>query len=207
MSRSAVNRVLLAVAGAVLLFVGLLVLAGGLDLYGHLDLDPPSWWPLTSPDQPLFSHASRTRWTDRDWWWPSVITALSVLLLLGLWWLFAQLRRITPSSLALPAPADAGLRLRLRTRALEEALEAGARRLPEVARARVRMTGRVRRLTVRGTFLLNPGGDPAALVERFDAGPLTDARTSVGLTALPARLRLRVATKRPAAGPKHPRVL
>ncbi|WP_371479008.1 alkaline shock response membrane anchor protein AmaP [Kitasatospora sp. NBC_00315] len=207
MSRSTVNRILLAVAGVLLLLGGLLVLAGGLDLYARLNLDPPHWWPLTSPDQPLFSHASRTRWTDRDWWWPAVVGALSLVIVLGLWWFFAQLRRTAPSSLALPAPADAGLRLRLRTKALEDALRSGVQRLPEVQRARVRMEGRGKRLAVRGTVLLAPGGDPATLLRRIEAGPLTEARTSVGLNGLPARLRLRVATKKPAATPKHPRVL
>ncbi len=207
MNRSTVNRTVLAVAGVLLLLGGLLVLAGGLDLYGRLGIDPPDWWPLTSPDQPLFSHASRTRWTDRDWWWPAVVASLSVLLALALWWLFAQLRRIAPSSLALPSPPDAGLRLRLRTRALEEVLESGTEGLADVERARVRIAGRPKRLTVRGVLTLAPGGDPAALVKRFDAGPLTDARTSIGLDELPARLRVRVAATKQAATPKHPRVI
>ncbi|MFC8450499.1 alkaline shock response membrane anchor protein AmaP [Kitasatospora sp. NPDC057223] len=207
MSRSTVNRVVLAPAGLVLLLGGLLVLAGGLDLYGRLGIDPPGWWPLTSPDQPLFSHASRTRWTDRDWWWPAVVAGLSLLLALGLWWLFAQLRRTAPSTLALPAPADAGLRLRLRTRALEEVLESGAEGLAEVGRARVRIAGRPRRLTVRGAVTLAPGGGPAALVEQFDAGPLAAARSSIGLDELPAALRVRVAATKRAATPKHPRVI
>lgn len=207
MSRSTVNRVVPALAGVLLLLGGLLVLAGGLDLYGRLGIDPPGWWPLTSPDQPLFSYASRTRWTDRDWWWPAAVAGLSLLLVLGLWWLFAQLRRTAPSTLALPAPADSGLRLRLRTRALEEVLESGADGLAEVERARVRVAGRPRRLTVRAAVTLAPGGDPAALVERFDAGPLADARASIGLDELPARLRVRVAGTKAAATPKHPRVL
>ncbi|MCX5210182.1 alkaline shock response membrane anchor protein AmaP [Kitasatospora sp. NBC_00240] len=208
MSRSGVNRVVLAVAGVLLLAVGLLVLAGGLDLYRHLGLDMPHWWPLTSPDQPLLSDASRTRWTDRSWWWPVVIGGLSLIVLLGLWWLVAQFRRPAPSSLALPTPAGTGLRLRLRTKALEEALESGTDGLPGVQRARMKVVGRrTERLTVHGVVLLSPGGDPAALVEGFDAGPLDQARSSLALAALPARLRLRVAARKPAATPKHPRVI
>jgi hypothetical protein len=207
MNRSTVNRTVLAVAGVALLLVGLLVLAGGLDLYRHLGVVPPDWWPLTSPDQPLLSHASRTRWKDQDWWWPAVIGGLSLIVALGLWWLFAQFRRTVPSILVLPDPAGTGLRLRLRTRTLVDALESGAAGLPQVERARVRVAGRVERLTVHGALLLPPGGDPAALVERFDAGPLTQGRTSLGLPELPARLRLKVATEKSTATPKHRRVV
>ncbi|MET9617289.1 alkaline shock response membrane anchor protein AmaP [Kitasatospora indigofera] len=207
MNRSSVNRVVLALAGLLLLAVGLLVLAGGLDLYRHLGLDMPDGWPLTSPDQPLLSDSARTRWTDEGWWWPVVIGGLSLIVVLGIWWLVAQLRRPAPSSLPLPAPGT-GLRLRLRTKALEEALESGTEGLPGVGRARMRVAGRrTRRLTVHGSVLLLPGGDPAALVEGFDAGPLGQARSSLALTALPARLRLRVAARKPAATPKHPRVI
>ncbi|MFC9329931.1 alkaline shock response membrane anchor protein AmaP [Kitasatospora sp. NPDC057015] len=207
MNRSTVNRTVLAVAGVALLLVGLLVLAGGLDLYRHLGVVPPDGWPLTSPDQPLLSHASRTRWKEEDWWWPAVIGGLSLTVALGLWWLIAQLRPAVPGTLVLPAPADTGLRLRLRTRTLVDALESGAAGLPEVERARVRVAGRVDRLTVNGALLLAPGGDPAALVERFDSGPLAQGRTSLGLPGLPARLRLKVATEKPTATPKHRRVI
>jgi hypothetical protein len=207
MSRSAVNRTLLAVAGIGLLGVGLLVLAGGLDLYGRLHLSMPGWWPLTSPDQPLVSNASRTRWVDRGWWWPTVITVLSLAVLGALGWLFAQLRRSGPSTVALPTPAGSGLVLHLRSRALEEAIEIETIALPEVDRVHARLLGRRDDLRVRAAIRLEAGGGPAEVLDRFYAGPLGHARTSLGLADLPAELRFEVAARRPAAGSKGPRVV
>ncbi|MEV7779810.1 alkaline shock response membrane anchor protein AmaP [Kitasatospora sp. NPDC088351] len=192
MSRSTVNRVLLGVAGVVLLAVGVLVLAGGLDLYGRLGVDPPSWWPLTSPDQPVVSVRTRTRWVDASWWWPAVIGGLTVLVAGMIWWLFAQLRRSGPASIDVPTPGAPGLRLRLRTHALEDALETGTVVLPEVERAGVRLVRAPGGPRLRGAVRLTPGGDPAALVEHFDTGPRADAAASLGLTALRADLRVRV---------------
>ncbi|MGW6918677.1 alkaline shock response membrane anchor protein AmaP [Kitasatospora sp. NPDC054939] len=212
MSRTTVNRLLIGLAGLVLLAVGLLVLAGGFDLYARLGADPPDRWPLTSPDQPLLSTTSRTRWTDEDWWWPAVITALVLAVAGAAWWLVAQLRRSGPGALAVATPGAApGLRLRLRTKALEDAVETGTAALPEVERATVRVTGARGRLRLRGAVRLAPGGDPAALLERFDTGPRQHSRTSLALPELPADLRVHV-SPRPAdpavhgGRKKHPRV-
>ncbi|MFI6848497.1 alkaline shock response membrane anchor protein AmaP [Kitasatospora sp. NBC_00085] len=218
MSRSTVNRVLLGVAGLVLLAAGVLVLAGGLDLYRRLGVDPPSWWPLTSPDQPVVSAYSRTEWVnqswwaDRSWWWAVVIAGPAIVVAGAAWWLFAQLRRSGPATVAVPTPGASGLRLRLRSRALEEVLETGTVALPEVERAGVRLVRGRRHPRLRATVRLTPGGDPAALVEHFETGPRSDARASLGLAGLPADLRVRVAAAKPAATPrrggrrKHPRV-
>ncbi|AUY49314.1 alkaline shock response membrane anchor protein AmaP [Streptomyces sp. CB01881] len=211
MSRTTVNRVLLGVAGLVLFAVGVLVLAGGLDLYGRLGVDPPGWWPLTSPDQPVVSVESRTHWSDQGWWWPAVIGGLVVVVAGAAWWLFAQLRRSGPATVGVPTPGASGLRLRLRSRALEEVLETGAVALPEVDRADVHLVRGPRHPRLRAAVRLTPGGDPAALVEHFETGPRTDARTSLGLAELPADLRVRVVAAKPAAPGrggrrKHPRV-
>jgi len=206
MSRSAVNRSMLAVAGLVLLVGGVLVLAGGLGLYGRPQLDMPHWWPLTWQDQPVVSDASRTRWTDRAWYWPTVIAVLVLAVAGALWWLFAQLHRSGPSTVTLPSPGTA-LVLRLRTRALEDALETETVALPEVARVKVKLTGGSKRPLLRAAVRLEPRGGPAGLLERFHTGPLAHARDSLGLPELPAELRLGVAGRRRAAAPKHPRVL
>ncbi|MEU6233375.1 alkaline shock response membrane anchor protein AmaP [Kitasatospora sp. NPDC047058] len=213
MTRTTVNRVLIGVAGLVLLATGVLVLAGGLDLYGRLGADPPSWWPLTSPDQPVLSADSRTRLVERSWWWPTVIAGLAVLVAGAAGWLYAQLHRSGPTTVAVPTPGTSRLRLRLRSRALEEALETGTAALPEVERAKVRLIRGPRHPKLRATVRLTPGGDPAALVEHFETGPRTDARTSLGLAELPADLRIRVVPAKPAAAVRrrggrrrHPRV-
>ncbi|MFF2955777.1 alkaline shock response membrane anchor protein AmaP [Kitasatospora sp. NPDC057965] len=206
MNRGTVNRLLLGVVGLALLAAGALVLAGGLDLYGHLGVDPPSWWPLTSPDQPVLSASSRTRWAGSAWWWPVVITGLAVVVTGTAWWLVAQLRRSGPTTVVLPTPGAPGLRLRLRTRALEEAVESGAVELPEVERVGVRLVRGARHPRLRAAVRMTPGGDPAALAEHFETGPRAGALTSLGLPDLPADLRIRVIAARPeVTGRRHRR--
>ncbi|WP_380280301.1 alkaline shock response membrane anchor protein AmaP [Kitasatospora purpeofusca] len=206
MSRGTVNRLLLGVVGLVLLAAGVLVLAGGLDLYGHLGVDPPSWWPLTSPDQPVLSARSRSRWAGESWWWPVVIAGLVVVVAGTAWWLVAQLRRSGPTTVVLPTPGAPGLRLRLRSRALEEAVETAAVALPEVERVGVRLVRGPRQPRLRAAVRMTPGGDPAALAEHFETGPRTGARASLDLPDLPADLRIRVVAARPeVTGRRHRR--
>ncbi|MGW4652581.1 alkaline shock response membrane anchor protein AmaP [Kitasatospora sp. NPDC004289] len=207
MSRATVNRALLLLAGAALLAGGVLVLAGGLDLYGRLGWTPPSWWPLTSPDQPVFSDASRTRWSGEAWWWPVVFAVLGLAVAGGLWWLFAQARRSGPTAVTLPVAAP-GLTLRLRAKALADAVETETIALPEVARVRARLTGTPKRLRLCAAVRLTPDADPAATLEHLHDGPLAHARTTLARD-LPAELRLRVV--RPPAPPRRagtgPRVI
>ncbi|MFI2609830.1 alkaline shock response membrane anchor protein AmaP [Kitasatospora sp. NPDC018619] len=204
MSRTVVNRVLLGVVGAVLVGVGVLVLAGGLDLYRRLGVHPPGWWPLTSPDQPVVSTRTRGRWVGSAWWWPTVIGGLAALVAGAAWWLVAQLRRAGLASVAVPTPGVGGLRLRVGARALEEAVEDRTAVLPEVERAGVRLVRAPRHPRLRGAVRLRPGGDPAALVEHFEDGPRADACGSLRLAELPADLRIRVLQAAPAE-PRHGR--
>ncbi|MFJ9442630.1 alkaline shock response membrane anchor protein AmaP [Kitasatospora sp. NPDC101235] len=204
MSRTVVNRVMLGMVGAVLLVAGVLVLAGGFDLYRRLGVHPPQWWPLTSPDQPVVSASSRVRWVASAWWWPTVIGGLTVLVVGTAWWLVAQLRRSGLSSIAVPTPGVCGLRLRVGAQALEEALENRTAVLPEVERAGVRLVRAPKHPRLRGAVRLRPGGDPAALVEHFEDGPRSDACGSLRLAELPADLRIRVLQGAPAE-PRHGR--
>lgn len=87
------NRTLLALVGLTLLGGGLLVLAGGADIYRRWSLSPPGGWPLQRPKDVLVPRADQTRWADQGWWWPTAIAALAVLLVLALAWLVAQSRR------------------------------------------------------------------------------------------------------------------
>jgi len=209
-SRRTVNRTILAAAGLLLLVGGLLVLAGGFDVYGRLGFDMPDWWPLASPDQPVLSAESRTRWTDEEWWWPVAIAVPALLVAGGLWWLFAQVRRSGPAGIALPSPAVAGphFALRVRSRAVEDAIETEAVELPDVARVTVRVTGASHRPEVRTALRMEAGGAPADLLESFHTGPLEHARASLGLPELPSELRIRVShrTRRATVEHRRPRV-
>ncbi|MFD7280460.1 alkaline shock response membrane anchor protein AmaP [Streptomyces sp. NPDC059862] len=196
MRQSTVNRVLLALAGLVLLGGGLLVLVGGFDLYRRWHLSPPDGWPLATPHAVLLSAEDRTRWTDEAWWWPVVIATLVVIVLLALWWLSAQLRRTRPGRMPIggTAPADG---VELHDHALSDAIATEARRLPGVQRAKVRMVGRVRRPQARITLTLTPDSEPGPVLWALCHGPLERARQSTGWTQLPAQARLRIATHKP----------
>lgn len=101
--KSAVNRILLALTGIVLLGGGLLMLAGSFDLYRSWRMTPPRGWPLTDPRAVLLTRPDQTRWTDEGWWWPTVIAVLAIVVLLALWWLLAQLRRTHPGRIPVGA--------------------------------------------------------------------------------------------------------
>ncbi|MER6216159.1 alkaline shock response membrane anchor protein AmaP [Streptomyces sp. NPDC001674] len=189
--KTAVNRVLLAVTGAVLFGAGLLMSAGGLDLYRRWKLRPPDDWPLRSPATVPLSDAARTRWTDESWWWPVVIAVLAVVVLLALWWLLAQLRRTHPGPVPVGGPKGTE-GVELREQALSDALAADVRRQPGVQQARVRMTGRADRPTALIDLTLTPDSEPGPVLRALCDGPVERARRSTGQAALSARVRLRV---------------
>ncbi|MEV6212197.1 alkaline shock response membrane anchor protein AmaP [Kitasatospora sp. NPDC051914] len=207
MSRSAVNRTILLVVGIVLIGGGLLLLAGGFDLYDRLGIAVPDGWPLTSPDQPVLSEASRARWSGQDWWWPVAIAVPALVVIGGLAWLWAQLRRVGPGTVTVPVPGGDGVALRMRNSALQDAVEGEVVELPGVDKVTVRATGGPHRLSLRAVVRLLPGTHPGEALQSLDAGPLENARTSLGLAELPTEIRLRATARRPGAGPKPPRVV
>ncbi|MGW4688090.1 alkaline shock response membrane anchor protein AmaP [Streptomyces sp. NPDC004244] len=192
--KSVTNRVLLLVAGVVLLGTGLLVLAGGVDLYRRWPLTPPDGWPLTAPQDVLLDDADRTRWTDEGWWWPAVIAGLAVLTLLALWWLLAQLRRTHPGNLSVGVPEQDGVELR--EDALSDAMTADAAQLRGVRRARARMDGSSHRPEAHIDVTLKPDAEPGPVLQALCDGPLKRARQSTG-RPLPARIRLRMTPHKP----------
>lgn len=196
-TQAKVNRILLATTGVVLLGGGLLVLAGGLDLYGRWNLAPPDGWPLTTPDNVLLTHADRVTWSHQGWWWwPAVIAALAVITLLALWWLSAQLRRHRPGTVPL-GRASSVEGVELRAHALSDALEADAARLPGVDKAQVHLTGRQTHPEALISLTLIPGSAPVQTLGQLYSGPVERARDSAALAQLPTRTRLRVANSRP----------
>ncbi|OKK08597.1 hypothetical protein AMK26_06345 [Streptomyces sp. CB03234] len=179
----AVNRVVLGLAGAVLVCAGGAVLAAG------LDLGVPSWWPWRGPDAVLLSESARRRWG-----WVVVIAVLAAVVLLALGWLLAQLRRPRLDEVLVDSrDGDSAV---LRGRALEGAVEAEAEAVDGVSRARVRLTGRRTAPSARVSMLLEPHASPAEALSRLRDGALKHARDSAGLPSLPTEAHLRAA--------KHP---
>ncbi|RZB13272.1 alkaline shock response membrane anchor protein AmaP [Streptomyces sp. F001] len=194
--RSALNRLLLGLAGLVLLGGGLLVLTPGLDLYRRLHLPPPAGWPLTTPDNVLLNAADRTRWSSQGWWWPLVIATLALIALLALAWLVTQLRRHHPGGMPLGGtPPHEGVELR--DRALSNAVAAEAGDLPDVRRATAHITGSATHPHLHVTLTLAAHGAPAAVLRDLCSGPLEHARRSCGWQNLPTEARLHVTGHKP----------
>lgn len=177
-----VNRLLLGLAGLVLLVAGGSVLAVG------LGASPPSWWVHDDRHDVLLSDSARTRWTGSGWWWPTVIAVLAVLVLLALWWLVANLRRRRPAEILVDTGDGEGALLR--GRALEHALEADVAGLDGVAHARVRFAGRRTAPHARVKLRLEPHVDPVTALDHLTDRSLARARQSTGLDSLPAEVRL-----------------
>ncbi|MFB8218677.1 alkaline shock response membrane anchor protein AmaP [Streptomyces anulatus] len=186
--RSTVNRVLLALAGLVLVVVGGAVLAAG------LGASVPSWWPWDGRTDVLLSVADRQRWRDDGWWWPTVIAALAVLVVLALWWFLAQLRRGRLADVLVDSGDGEGARLR--GRALESVLADEAGGLDGVARAQAMLTGRPTAPRARVRLLMEPHAAPLGTLNAVVDGALAHARNSAGLEALPAEVRLKAVKHR-----------
>ncbi|MFD9541252.1 alkaline shock response membrane anchor protein AmaP [Streptomyces sp. NPDC060022] len=183
-----VNRVLLALAGLVLLVVGGAVLAAG------LGVSVPSWWPFDGKDDVLLSRGDRERWRDEGWWWPAVIAGLAVLVVLALWWLLAQLRRGRLAEVLVDSGDGQGALLR--GRALEGVLGSEARTLDGVSDAKVILTGRRTAPQARIRLLLEPHAAPDQALRGLTDEALAHARTSAGLDELPAVVRLKAVKHR-----------
>ncbi|MER6805645.1 MULTISPECIES: alkaline shock response membrane anchor protein AmaP [Streptomyces] len=177
-----VNRVLLAIAGLVLVALGGSVLAIG------LGVPAPSWWLHDGRHDVLLDEAERTRWRDAGWWWPVVLAALAALVLLCLWWLVAVVRRQRLAEVLVDTGDGEGAVLR--GRALEQAFAEEAGRLDGIAQARVRLTGRRTAPSTRVRLHLEPHVDPGTALHALTTGALTHARDSTGLADLPAEVRL-----------------
>ncbi|WAL94735.1 alkaline shock response membrane anchor protein AmaP [Streptomyces sp. Je 1-369] len=180
-----VNRVVLALAGLVLLVLGGSVLTVG------LGASPPSWWIHDGRHDVLVSAADRARWRDDGWFWPTVIAALAVLVLLALWWLSAQLRRRRLAEVLVETGDGEGALLR--GRAMENVLAGEAEALDGVDRAQAVLTGRRGTPQARVDLTLAPHATPAEALHRLSADTLDRARDSAGLASLPTTVRLRAA--------------
>ncbi|MFB7918333.1 alkaline shock response membrane anchor protein AmaP [Streptomyces sp. NPDC056061] len=180
--RGIVNRVLLGLAGLVLIGCGGAVLAAG------LGLPVPARWPWHGRNDVLLSGADRARWHDEGWWWPTVFATLALVVVLALWWLLAQARRARLA--AVLVDSGDGEAAVLRGRALEAAVADEASALDGVARARVALTGRRDAPRVAVRLLMEPHATPAEALGRLTDEVLAHARDSAGQAELPAEVRL-----------------
>ncbi|ARI56720.1 MULTISPECIES: alkaline shock response membrane anchor protein AmaP [unclassified Streptomyces] len=186
--RPTVNRILLALAGLVLIVVGGAVLAAG------LGAAVPSWWPWDGRTDVLLSAADRGRWRDEGWWWPTVIAVLAVLVVLALWWFLAQFRRGRLAEVLVDSGDGEGARIR--GRALEGVLAEEAGEVDGVARAQAALTGRRTAPRARVRLLMEPHAAPARALNAVADGALVHARESAGLEELPAEVRLKAVKHR-----------
>ncbi|MET9208040.1 alkaline shock response membrane anchor protein AmaP [Streptomyces bacillaris] len=186
--RPTVNRILLALAGLVLIVVGGAVLAAG------LGAAVPSWWPWDGKADVLLSAADRGRWRDEGWWWPTVIAILAVLVVLALWWFLAQLRRGRLAEVLVDSGDGEGAQVR--GRALENVLAEEAGEVDGVARAQASLTGRRTAPRARVRLLMEPHAAPARALNAVADGALAHARESAGLDELPAEVRLKAVKHR-----------
>jgi hypothetical protein len=194
--RTRLNRVLLGLTGLILLILGLSVLVGSLDLQRHWDFTLPHWWPYMGPDDVLLKAQDRTRYRSHGWWWPAVIAVLAVLVLASLWWLLAQAR--TRRLRQIRVDSGDGQGALLRGRALEGVLVAEAEAYEGVEWAHASLTGRRGSPEARLVLGLSPHATPDEVVANLDTAVLARARTSAGLSALPAEARLRAVRHKPA---------
>ncbi|MFD9972167.1 alkaline shock response membrane anchor protein AmaP [Streptomyces sp. NPDC059011] len=178
-----VNRVLIGLAGLVLVVPGGAVLAAG------LGLPVPSWWPWRGAGAVLLSESRRGRWEDHGWWLPVVIAVLAVVFLLALWWLLAQFRRSRLAEVLVDSGDGEGALLR--GRAMEAVLVREAEDLDGVSRTQVVLHGRRTAPAARVRLLLEPFASPGETLHRLSAEALAHARDSAGLASLPAEVRLR----------------
>jgi hypothetical protein len=192
--RTTLNRVMLGLLGLVLLVVGLSVLVGSLDLQRHWNFTMPHWWPFTGPKDVLLTAHDRTKYRSDGWWWPVVIAVLAVLLLIGLWWLLAQVR--TRRVRQLRVDSGDGQGALLRGRALESVLTSESEAFDGVRWAGARLVGKRGNPSARLVLGLEPHATPYEVVAGLDSSVLERARTSAGLDALPAEARLRAVRHR-----------
>ncbi|WP_327684933.1 alkaline shock response membrane anchor protein AmaP [Streptomyces sp. NBC_00467] len=184
-----VNRVLIGLAGLVLVCLG-----GGV-LAAAAGLAVPSWWPWDGPHDVLLSDADRERWRGEGWWWPAVIAVLALLVLLALWHFIAQLRRKRLAEVLVESGDGEGALLR--GRALEGVLEREAESLDGVARAHIMLRGSRTAPATRVGLLLEPHASPRETLARLTDEAVTHARESAGLESLPTEAHLRAAKHSP----------
>ncbi|CAM5684764.1 Alkaline shock response membrane anchor protein AmaP OS=Streptomyces alboniger OX=132473 GN=CP975_01325 PE=4 SV=1 [Streptomyces alboniger] len=185
--------------GALFVLAAALVVAGGVlaSATGPVRDRLPAGWPRLPGDRVWLDQEALGRWRDRGWWTPLVIVALSVGVLLFLWWAFAQLRAGRVRELTLGQPG-----VTLSGSALASAMAERARAVRGVADAEVALLGRSRRLRVRITLTLTADCLPGAVLGEL----VREAVAEASVAAAPRRLEAEVRLTGPSGGRGRGRV-
>jgi len=194
-TQPAVNRVVLALIGVVLLGAGSLALAGGLDLYRHWNLPRPTRWVPTGPHDALGSATRHSGFTTWPWAWPVTLTALTLVVLLGLVWLLRQLPSSQPRRAPLGGSAATGA-VRVSGTALARAIRDQTLAVSGVQHARVRLIGPGTHPRLHLTVALMSASCPREVLADLQSGPIHHAQVSTGWAHLPIEVRLSTVSHR-----------
>ncbi|MEU6840432.1 hypothetical protein ABZ930_00990 [Streptomyces sp. NPDC046716] len=177
-SRTVLNRLTLAVLGAVLLAAALWLSAGGTSWAPDL----PGRWPAPNPHTPIVPAERLASLRERGWWTPAVMTVSIVATLLLAYGSVRMLRSGFRRTVPLPAPHSA-----LRTGALEDTLTRRATAVDGVAHCRARTRVRRKRLDVVLRVRLREDTSPHTVLPAL-TGLAHDTETVLS----PYRLRLHI---------------
>ncbi|MFE2526268.1 hypothetical protein ACFXEL_18720 [Streptomyces sp. NPDC059382] len=182
-ARSIARRVVLAVAGGLLVTGGAAALAAEPAVAGRLPAGVPTFATGTTWVDP----GALDAWRAATWWPAAALAALAVTALLSAVLLVRQARTGTLRRLPLRhTGAD------LAGRALRDAVGERLRIVPGVARARVRVTGRPDDPVLRIALTLEDTARPADVLGSHVAAVLDEARVFLAPRPLPAEVRCRV---------------
>ncbi|MFC4054931.1 alkaline shock response membrane anchor protein AmaP [Actinomadura syzygii] len=127
---------------------------------------------------------------DHGWFWPAVAAAAVVVALLGMAWLFMQIRSGRLRSLALEPDVEVGM-ARVEAKAIAGALEAEIGEYPGVRKVRARLIGSSKRPELRLDIAYEQDADPVDLRRRIRDEAIHRLCTALERGTLPTVLRLR----------------
>jgi hypothetical protein len=155
--------------------VGLVLLLGGIALAGA-----SRGWFTADPNTTLVPQTVQHRWSGWGWWAFGVAFAAALIVaILGLLMLRAQLRRRGGAQLPDPVLERPAGRLQVSMSALSQALSQDLQTHPQVRRAGVNLTGRIRRPEVYLRLTVTPMADIGDVRSHVDAA-LTRFETTSG---------------------------